>query len=333
MLTKRSALVVATIATLAATSYVIADASKAELGQAFGSNDSHVRHETFKKIDGDNKKNLKILYKILEAKGSKYGNWYDREAAIDVLARASNEDVLADMKKKLEGSKGSYLLRQGLCKAFAKMGNEDVLSSVFEALNDKDPRVRREAAYWLKLNPKKPVISALITRWLEEEEDPVVITFIRSSLEEMTKRYLGPVPEDWANWWKGNQDDFVVGSDDEEAAKEAEDSGKKMKGGSTVARDVTVDFVERGIGKPVLVIPPYGYSKEVITPFMTVLEQSNKLFYIDMPPIDQFKSAPAVAGIKYYPLDSLVEAFEAIRKDRKVKRFAIMAWGFSSSRT
>ena len=127
MLTQRTALVVAAIATLSAATYVAADVSKAELGAAFGSNDSHVRHETFKKIDGNNKKNLKVLYKILEGKAGRYANWHDREAAIDVLARVSNEDVLKDMKKKLEGSKGSYLMRQGVCKAFAKMGNDDVL--------------------------------------------------------------------------------------------------------------------------------------------------------------------------------------------------------------
>lgn len=297
--------------------------SSAEFKALLANPDSHVRHQGFLKLNGDDKKQLSRLLDILKS-----GNWYDREAAIVALARTANAESLAEMAKAIEKDK-NYLVRQGLCIAFAKMNDEDYYPHIFAALEDKDPRVRREAAYSLRINRKKDSITALVERW-QKEDDPVVSTFIRATLEDITRRYHGPDPVAWKDWWDAEGDSFVVGSTDEEAERLAELEGNKMKTERTVTRNVTLETQSRGHGAPLLVIPPYGYSKEIIVPFLTKLEQSNKIYYIDLPEISSFTGLDSIAGVNYYPIDKLVEAFEQLRKDTGEERFAIMAWEMNS---
>jgi len=305
-----------------------ADLSKAEFARASSSPDSHIRYGEFLKLNPDDKSHLKLALRLAGGQGGKYANWYDREAGIAVLGRAKDEKSRKTLLRDIKRSR-NYLVRQALCVAFAKLQTDEARNALFGALDDKDPRVRREAAWALRSHRKKDSVSKLIARWLEEK-DPLVQTTIRTSLEKITDRFWGPDPQEWADWWKVKQDDFKIGSKDEEAAKKAEKSGKKMKDSTTKVRGIDIDISERGSGKPLLVIPPYGYSKAIITPFLTVLEKTNKILYIDLPSIDKFPNAPAVGGLKYYPIDQLVEAFEEIRKQRKVKRFGVMAWGFNS---
>ncbi len=297
--------------------------SSKEFKRALASPDSHFRHREFLKLNGDDKKQLKLLFDLLEG-----GSWYDREAAVICLARAANSDSIAEMVKKL-GKDKNYLVRQGIVVAFAKMNDSELYQYIFEALDDKDPRVRREAAYALRINRKKDSITALINRWLEEE-DPVVSNFIRMTLEDITRRYHGPDPLLWNDWWVSEQDSFVVGSTDEEAERLAEESGNKMREGQTITRDLTLNTESRGHGAPLLVIPPYGYSKDIIVPFLTELEKTNKIYYIDLPPIDSFSGLEQIGGMNYYPIDKLVDAFEQLRKDTEEERFALMCWGMNS---
>lgn len=303
---------------------------KREFAQAAASPDSHFRYHQFLKLDPDDKGERKLLMAVIGGQSGKYASWHDREAGIAALARATSEDAVEDIVKELDRDR-NYLVRQGLCAVVAQKGGDQFWEPLVKALTeDKDPRVRREAANALAQFRKKETVGALIEHW-KEEEDPLVHNFIRSSLEALTKRYHGPDPQPWDDWWKAVHDEFVMGSTDEEAEKLAEEEGNKAKEGTTQARDVNIGFVERGAGTPLLVIPPYGYAKEVIMPFMTELEKRNKIFYIDLPPISEFKNlAPGAGGMPYYPIDKMVEAFEEIRKERKLGRFAVMAWGFNS---
>jgi pimeloyl-ACP methyl ester carboxylesterase len=83
---------------------------------------------------------------------------------------------------------------------------------------------------------------------------------------------------------------------------------------------------------PILILPYSQRSKEVMKPFLAELEKTNKLFYIQLPPISSFKNIPTVSDkkIPYYPIDNLVKAFEDLRKGTGQERFALMACGLNS---
>ncbi len=300
-------------------------ANRTEFLRLFKGPDSHQAALAIEKLNPDLKSDYELLKLVL-----KEGNWFHRAAAAKVLAKAGNPDVVKDMIESLteKGEKNPYV-RQGMAIAIAKMNDRTLYPELFKALDDKDPRVRREVAYVLRINKDKGSIEALINRW-KEEKDPLVINYIRESLEDITKRYLGLNQVDWYNWWLANKETFEVGSTDEEAAKKAEEEGKKLAAGSTVTRDVEVNFVSRGVGVPVIVLPHYGLSKELMIPFFYEIERIAKVAYMDLPKISSFKNLAQAGGVPYYPIDALVEAFEEFRKQQKADRIAILACGMDS---
>jgi pimeloyl-ACP methyl ester carboxylesterase len=300
-------------------------ANKAEFLKAFTGPDTHQGALAIEKLNPDVKSDYELLKMVLSR-----GNWHYRAAAAKVLAKAGNPDVVKDMIESLteKGEKNPYV-RQGMAIAIAKMNDRTLYPELFKALDDKEPRVRRQVAYVLRINKDKGSIEALINRW-KEEKDPLVCNYIRESLEDITKRYIGLNQVDWYNWWLANKEKFEVGSTDEEAAKKAEQEGKKLSEGTTTTRDVDVNFVSRGVGVPVIVLPHYGLSKEMMIPFFYEIERIAKVAYMDNPPISKFKNLKSVGGIPYYPIDALVEAFEEFRKAQKADRIAIMACGMDS---
>jgi pimeloyl-ACP methyl ester carboxylesterase len=301
-------------------------ANKGEFLKAFAGPDSYQAALAVQKLNPDLKADYDLLKFVLEK-----GSWYLRAQAVNVLAKTGNDKNQKDMLECLteKGSKDPFV-RQGMAAAIAKMNDRTLYPELFKALSDKDPRVRREAAYVLRINKDKGSIEALIARW-KEEKDPLVINYIRATLEDITKRFLGPNQVDWYNWWIAVKDSFEVGSTDEEAAKKAEEEGKKLSVGQTTTRDVDVEFVSRGIGMPIIVLPHYGQSKELMIPFFIEVEKFAKVAYMDIPMISSFKNVKAGAGgIPYYPIDPLVEAFEKFRETTKFDKMAILACGMDS---
>ena len=320
--------------------------------RAFGSDDSHYRHETIKRLNAEDPSHYKFLVTIL-----KKGKWYDREAAIKALAGAALDDTLQKMVEDLQDNK-SVFVRQGMAWALAQMNasveeegeenekkkefvevedKDDYYAKLYPALNDKSEWVRRTVAHVLRVEKRRGAVNALIQRFVEEE-DPVVATFIEQSLNELTQVYHGSDPAAWHAWWTEAQSDetYKLGKTDAESLRKAEELGKKIKDRSTGVASAGLDgflWSERGtdIGVPILILPHYGYSQETMLPFLAHLEKNHKLFYINLPPIDSFKNLEKAgeSDMPYYPIDKLVEAFEGLRKDRKVKRFAIMACGMN----
>lgn len=300
-------------------------ANRGEFTKAFLGPDTHKGGKAVEGLNPDIKGDYELLKLVLEK-----GNWYYRGVAATVLAKTGNPDNLKDLVASLaEKSEKNPYVRQGAAIAIAKSNDRELYPELYKALADKDSRVRREVANVLRINKDKRSIEALITRW-KDERDPTVINAIRSTLEDITKRYLGPNQVDWYNWWLAVGEKFEVGSTDEEAAKKAEEEGKKLSEGKTETRDVDLTFTSRGAGSPVIVLPHFGHSKAMMIPFFIECEKFCKVYYMDLPKMDSFKGLKEVAGHKVYPIDKFVDALEEFRKSIKKDRITLMACGFNA---
>ncbi len=303
-----------------------------EIAEAFASPDSHLRHNVWRELNPEKDSHYKVLVAILQRLP-----WHDRDGAIIALAKAATEGTLKKMLRDLKSHKDP-MVRQGMAVALSKMDDPQYYPQLFEALADKHPFVRGMLAYALGVTKKsKDKVEALIKAF-QKEKDPVVASIFVEALNAQTQAFQGPDPNAWVVWWaqaKADKD-YELGRTDEEALRKAEELGHKLKKRTTVsfAGKVTLETEERGrLGKavPILVLPEYGHSKEVMVPFLAELEKTHRLFYIDLPEIRSFKDVPVVSErrIPYYPIDQLVEAFEDLRKQTGQKRFAIMACGLN----
>ena len=305
--------------------------SKSAIGKALRSPNSLIRHDTWTKMNPEEKSQFSMLVKIMAKMP-----WFDRDGTIKALATAASDEVLEKMIKGLKKNK-DRAVRQGMAVALAKMDDPIFYKHLYEALDDKDPTVRRVVVHSLRVHKKPEAVDALVKRF-QKEDDPVVRTFLERSLNELTQAYRGPKAEYWLSWWETakNDPDYKLGETDEEAKKAAEDLGHKLKKRRTVSilGGVTLESSERGsgIGVPILIIPPYNYSENIMLPFLSEIEQRHKLHYIKLPPVKSFKNLRVVSAkqIPYYPIDQLVDAFEDLRKETKQERFAIMACGMNS---
>ncbi len=300
-------------------------ANKAEFTKAFLGPDTHKGGKAIEGLNPDVKGDYELLKFVLEK-----GSWYYRGIGATVLAKTGNPENLKDLVGSLaEKSEKNPYVRQGAAIAIAKSNDRELYPELYKALADKDARVRREVANILKINKDKRSIEALIARW-KDERDPTVINAIRGTLEDITKRYLGPNQVDWYNWWLAVGETFEVGSTDEEAAKKAEEEGKKLSEGKTETREVDLTFVSRGAGSPVIVLPHYGHSKAMMIPFFVDTEKFAKVYYMDLPKISKYKNLKQIGGKNVYPIDNFVDALEEFRKSIKKDRVTLMACGFNA---
>jgi len=308
------------------------EVSEKDIKTALASPDSTLRANTWKKLNAEKDTHYRYLVTILKTFA-----WYDRQAAAEALSKAATDATLKKMVRDLKDNKDPAV-RMGMADALAKMNDDKVYAHLYEALKDKDPVVRRMVVHYLRIHKKKEAVQALVDLF-QKEKDHVVRGFIVTSLEELTQAYHGHDPIAWFTWWEQAKADksYELGKTDEQAKAKAEELGNKLKKRTTTTDSVTrLDAEEIGSSKltsvPILILPEYGVSKEVMKPFLTQLSRTNKLFFIDLPPINDFKNLETVsdAKIPYYPIDKLVDAFEALRKQTEQERFAIMACGMNS---
>ena len=307
---------------------------ESEIKAALASPDSFLRHNTWKKLNPEDDGNYRTLVQVLKSLP-----WFDRDGAVIALAKAATDSTLQKMVKALKDDKDP-MIRQGMAMALAKMNDEKFYPHLYEALKDKDPMVRRIVVHALRVHKKKEAVTALVDAF-QKEEDPVVRSFMVDSLNELTQAYQGPDPRAWFVWWEAAKadPDYELGKNDDQALAKAEELGNKLKKRTTVSVSggVTIETEERGRLKdlksvPILILPYYGYSKETMKPFLSELEQTNKLFYIDLPPIKSFKNLKTVTDrqVPLYPIENLVAAFEDLRKATGQERFALMACGMNT---
>ncbi|MBI3723036.1 HEAT repeat domain-containing protein [bacterium] len=302
-----------------------------EFKKAFEGPDSHQGGLAIKRLNPDQGTDYDLLKMVIDK-----GSWYYRGIAVSVLAKTGNPQNVKDMVDRLtDRTEAKPLVRQGMAMAIAKMNDRKLYPELMKVLNDKDNRVRRQAAFSLRIHKDKGSIEALIKRW-KEEKDPRVANYIRETLEDITKHFKGPNPQDWDTWWLKVKDGFKIAETDEEAeayaeeAKQAEEEGNKLADGTTHAKDVDLAFRSRGLGTPVIVLPHYGHSKDVMIPFFIEIEKFARCSYMDIPKIKDFKNLAKEGKTPYFPIDQLVDAFEAFRKTTKYDRIAIVACGLDS---
>ena len=309
------------------------DVTSVEFAKALSSPDSLLRHNTWKRLNAEDRTQFGWLKRIL-----KQQPWYDRDGAAIALAKAATDKTIKKMLTALKREPNPFV-RQGMAVALAKMNDPAHYPNLYAALDDKHPFVRRVVVHSLRVHKRPEAVTALIDRF-RQESDPVVKTFIQDSLNELTQAYRGTDPRAWQAWWQEAQKDkdYKLGETDKEAKKAAERLGKKLRERRTLSAALTLVTSERGRydpdqgGVPILVLPQYGHSKETMLPFLAELEQVNKLYYIDLPEIDSFQNLATVGrtGLPHYPIDELVDAFEDLRKETRQERFAILACGMNS---
>lgn len=295
-----------------------------ELAEAKASKESTKYYEQVKRLDPNDKKALKLLFKLAEAE-----DWYIREACMEVLGSASGE-ALADIEKELK--RGNTLTQEVIALGFGLSQNADRVPSLIEALDTKDFTVKQAAAIALGQNHHQSAIPAILEVWKKEKDARLMYRY-HEALKAITGEKIDAVVVDWENWWKGVGEGFVPPS--RKPKEEGQGPGgppapKKEEG--TVLRDVNLSFTESGSGGPLFVLPEYGYNKEYLVPTMKALEGTARIFYIDLPPIENFKNLQTVGGtgLPEYPIDKLVEAFDELRQQRKQKTIAIMGHGITA---
>lgn len=255
-------------------------------------------------------------------------DWYIRRAAMQNLAGAKDRhDELAGMFARADA-----MLKEGIAFVFGRAKAEQHIPLLLEALEDKEFIVRRAATLALEKMPDKRSVDALLDAW-EDEDDERLQWRYYEALKTITGEDLDPVIVDWRNWRKG------VGDEWEPPAKRGEGEGEGLVGPvtdekkevGTVLRDVTMSFDESGSGGPLFVLPKYSFNKDYLVPSLKALEDTCRIFYIDLPPLSNFKNLPpAFAGLPEYPVEKLCDAFDELRKQRKQPRIAILGDGMSA---
>ena len=158
--------------------------SKAEISKALRTPNSLIRHDTWTKMNPEEKSQFSMLVKIMAKMP-----WFDRDGTIKALATAASDEVLEKMINGLKKNK-DRAVRQGMAVALAKMDDPIFYKHLYEALDDKDPTVRRVVVHSLRVHKKPEAVDALVKRF-QKEDDPVVKTFLESSLNELTQAYRG----------------------------------------------------------------------------------------------------------------------------------------------
>jgi len=333
-----AAAVLAPLALFADDRKVQGGANRTEFLAVLNGPDSTKGAAAIRNLDPDNKNDQELLKGVLDK-----GTWYYRAAAIDVLSKTKDSALLKSMSEHLFEDK-SLLIREGMASALAHSQDRSWIPVIGKALGDKDWRVRREVAFSLRDSTEKASVDALIARW-KEEQNPLVRNYIRQSLEDVTKYYLGHDPAKWAEWWSKNRDTIDLAAPDEKAIKrEAEEARKSEALGlralekttsTTDVKDVAQD--EIGAGAPILILPEVGYSKEMMIPFFLEIEKLGaRLKYVDFTDMRKFTSLEARGGKTYYPIDKMADAFEQDRQfelkrnNKNANKIAIIACGRSS---
>ncbi|MEZ6187521.1 MAG: hypothetical protein R3F62_21245 [Planctomycetota bacterium] len=282
------------------------------------------RIELIKSLDPSDKDQLDLLTDFVLARGE----WFYREAAIDVLAGVHDEDVI----KRLERLSKKEIVAEAVCLAFGKSGSKDRIPFLVEQLDNKKWKVKRAAAIALGQIPDKRGVEALISAW-ENEDMFMVWVHILESLERVTREKNLDTPEKWRGWWDAVKANWEppTGEVDEESLGGGEINKTKVRG-------TNLDYRSRGKGLPLLVLPEYGYEKDYLETYLRELEDNNLILYMALPGANDFTDPPLkpeVAGLPYYPIDRIVEAFEGLHeqlvKDGKIedKPFALMAHGMT----
>ncbi|MCZ6691254.1 MAG: HEAT repeat domain-containing protein [Planctomycetota bacterium] len=295
------------------------------------SEDSSVRYEAVRKLDTNDPDAVKAIVKVLKMMDPRVTNSRIRSGAVESLSKATSEDSLKLILKEM--AKGKTPVREVMTAAIGRKKDPAYLDALRGALNDKQPIVRRAAIRALAGMKDKEAIDAILDRWAKEKRKKSFREWAlcKTSLEEMTGKFISSFPVDWRNWWEVYREPFSFEEEweDEDKAREerekAEEEGRKAAERKSRTRSVDLSIKIRGAGAPILVLPMGGYDQAYYEPYLQSIQDICKIHYVTLPAIKEFKGLERGAGgIVKYPMDELVDAFEDLRKDLKYKKFAIM---------
>jgi pimeloyl-ACP methyl ester carboxylesterase len=309
----------------------------------FGSRNSWDKLEGVKMLDATQPDQLKMILKIAEGE-----DWFLRSACIDLLVKPAGESGGGSTKE--GGGKGTDELRKILkagkpantaeviAIAFGRSKDEGYTDDLVAALKNKsaDWKVRRACAMSLGNIPSKKGIGALIDAFEIEEKAKNFALYVHmiEALERATQEKDKKSAADWKSWWSGAESSWGEKKDpkDEESAK----SGEVIH---TVSKGTDLTFRARGKGRPLLVLPEYGYEQDYLETYLRNLEETHQCLYMRLPGMKDFKDPELKAEgnlpAPVWPLNRMCDAFEEMRKsliaDKKIenKPFALFGHGLS----
>lgn len=300
--------------------------------EKFASKNSWERFAAVKGLDPNNAEQLKMLFKIAEKE-----DWYMRSAVADVLAGKFDSKATDELKKALKSGQGP--VAEIVATAYGRAKDDSKTDELVEALEKgKDWKVKRAAAIALGQIPSKKGVGALIKALDAEAKNFMVLVHCLEALEKATGEKANKTAQDWKGWWTGAETSWEPGkAGDASGEDEDKKSGDRIR---TTVRGTDLDFRSRGKGRPLLVLPEYGYEKDYFETYLRNLEESNQILYMKLPGVVDFKN-PALENAPnlpqpFYPIDRLVDTLEELRKklveDHKISEkssLAIMGHGIT----
>jgi pimeloyl-ACP methyl ester carboxylesterase len=331
-----------------------ADDWKKEFQSGFASKNSWDRAAALKRLDPNNLDSLKVLLKA-----AKEEDWYLRKTVAEALASKLDDKAITGkaldelksvVKKSLslpeprdsrsqEGNMAEVVLE-----AYGLSWDTAWVDDCAEVLQkSKDWKCRRSAAVALGRLPAKKGVATLVD-CVQKEKAYTVFARAMESLEKVTEKKDYKTAAEWKEWWQGAEASWAPkgekSADEEEEAKKAEEnkSGDVLR---TVSRGTTINARTRGNakGRPLLVIPSYGYNRTYMETYLRNLEDKHLVIYVDLPKISDFDpKVPNIDGgeMPEYPIDRLADSFEGLRqelvKQGKIedKPIALMAHAMSA---
>jgi len=301
------------------------------------SEDSSVRYEAVRKLDTNDPDAVKAIVRVLKTMDPRVTNSRIRSGAVESLSKATSEESVKLILKEM--AKGKTPVREVMTAAIGRKKDPAYLGALRGALNDKQPIVRRAAIRALAGMKHKEAIDAILDRWAKEKRKKSFREWAlcKTSLEEMTGKYISSYPVDWKNWWEVYREPFSFEEEweDEDKAREdrekAEEEGRKASERKSRTRSVDLSVKIRGAGAPVLVLPMGRYDEAYFEPYLQSIQDICKVHYVTLPAVKKFKGLERGAGGRiHYPINELVDAFEDLRKDLKYKKFAVMGHAITS---
>lgn len=269
-----------------------------------------------------------IAFIIEEEKLLSSKDWWIRITAAEQLSKIRDPDL---RQKLLSYAKNPDVkVREGVMAALAMSNDRLDPPVILEGLKDSAWQVRRMACWAAGQQRVKEAVEPLIAMLhcvdprtgaekQKGETHPRVQGVVQFNLEDITGRTdFGTDVEQWRVYWERNKDKnlpkvkrFDVG-----------DFGdvKGIQFNDTYAR--------RGTGPLTIVLPMTFCTTEYYMPYFS---QWNfvKFLYVNMPPIRSFPDVKYDDGDPIYPVDTLVNAFEEMRKKYNVEKMVLMAHGFT----
>ena len=280
-------------------------------------------------------------------KGSKYEN--SKEAIIHSLIykirQQFEKDKGGNEERKVEHFK-ELLRRQRGIQYFAlvlpSIRKHDPEKKKFEwittAFADSSSRVRVAAIEGMLAYPDKSSIKLLLDnlRKLEKKKGKYYDEWVqtRFALETLTGQYYRDNVDDWFKWWDAVKDQFSLEKRIEEEAPDPENLGagdRRTKVVRSGGVEVTVNMKVAGNkdGYPLLALPKRGYSPDYFRPSFHGVEEFCRIYYIQMPRIQDFKglARTATGNFVIYPTEILAGALAELMKSSGLEEFAVFAHG------